>query len=260
LIIVLLFILSSCTIQKRLYNDGYNVDWIKRTDNNPKNPTNNSIRNDNSLKINSCSEVSNTNNNSSSQAVRSSFSSGLDINILTPEQNALSAPESISDLNSGIKKNYTYEGCKNIGESKNRIASTIQRKVERKIRKNFSDSNAESPISVLSILGYVFLLIGLITFLVLSMLVGAIVLVIGLLFVLFGINKNRSKNTAQNRGKLNDDNGELKEVVYMKNGGRIVGVIIERIPGVSIKIQTSDGNIFPVSENDIEKITKEIIK
>jgi len=47
------------------------------------------------------------------------------------------------------------------------------------------------------------------------------------------------------------------DVVYLKNGGVIRGVIIEQTPGKSLKIQTKDGNIFVYVFDDITKITKE---
>jgi hypothetical protein len=49
-----------------------------------------------------------------------------------------------------------------------------------------------------------------------------------------------------------------EEVVYLKNGSVIHGVIIEQIPNISIKIKTYDGNIFAFKIDEIEKITKEL--
>jgi hypothetical protein len=49
------------------------------------------------------------------------------------------------------------------------------------------------------------------------------------------------------------------DIVYLKNGSVIKGEIIEQVPNQSIKIQTSDGNIFVYNFSDIEKITKETI-
>ena len=48
-----------------------------------------------------------------------------------------------------------------------------------------------------------------------------------------------------------------RDVVYLKNGSIIRGEIIEQIPGKSIKLQTSDGNIFVYEISDIEKTLKE---
>ncbi|MDO4758056.1 MAG: hypothetical protein Q4A18_02185 [Rikenellaceae bacterium] len=49
-----------------------------------------------------------------------------------------------------------------------------------------------------------------------------------------------------------------QEVVYLKNGSVIRGVVIEQVPGVSLKVQTSDGSIFAYPMSDVEKITKEV--
>ena len=50
---------------------------------------------------------------------------------------------------------------------------------------------------------------------------------------------------------------QMQDVIYLKNGTVIHGTIIEQIPGVSMKIQTKDGNIFVFKTEEIEKITKE---
>ena len=49
----------------------------------------------------------------------------------------------------------------------------------------------------------------------------------------------------------------LQEVVYLKNGSIIRGVIIEQVPNESLKIKTSDGSIFVYTIPEIQKITKE---
>ena len=51
----------------------------------------------------------------------------------------------------------------------------------------------------------------------------------------------------------------MQEVVYLKNGSVIKGVVIEQTPGVALKIKTYDGSIFVYSMSDVEKITKEEI-
>ena len=50
---------------------------------------------------------------------------------------------------------------------------------------------------------------------------------------------------------------ELQEVVYLNNGSVIRGVIIEQVPGESLKIQTADGSVFVYKMDEVEKITKE---
>lgn len=48
-----------------------------------------------------------------------------------------------------------------------------------------------------------------------------------------------------------------QDVVYLKNGSIIRGVIIEQIPNKSIKMETPDKSIFVYQLDEIEKITKE---
>jgi len=48
-----------------------------------------------------------------------------------------------------------------------------------------------------------------------------------------------------------------REIVYLKNGSIIKGVIIEQTPNVSLKIKTADGSVFAYQMDEIEKMTKE---
>lgn len=49
----------------------------------------------------------------------------------------------------------------------------------------------------------------------------------------------------------------LQDVVYLKNGSIIHGIIIEQVPGKTIKIQTADQNVFVYEMDEIEKLTRE---
>ena len=51
---------------------------------------------------------------------------------------------------------------------------------------------------------------------------------------------------------------QYEDVVYLKNGSIVRGVILEQVPGTSLKIQTIGGSQFVYSIADVEKITKEI--
>lgn len=50
---------------------------------------------------------------------------------------------------------------------------------------------------------------------------------------------------------------DTQDVVYLKNGSIIRGMIVEQIPGKSIKIQTRDGSVFVYPMEDIERMTRE---
>jgi TM2 domain-containing membrane protein YozV len=54
----------------------------------------------------------------------------------------------------------------------------------------------------------------------------------------------------------NGQNNNYQDIVYLKNGDVIKGIIIEQIPNVSLKIETTAG-IFNYQMSDVEKITKE---
>jgi len=51
-----------------------------------------------------------------------------------------------------------------------------------------------------------------------------------------------------------------QDVVYLKNGSIIRGVIIEQVPNKSIKIETADRSVFVYQMDEIEKLTKEVIQ
>jgi len=48
-----------------------------------------------------------------------------------------------------------------------------------------------------------------------------------------------------------------EDVVYLKNGSVIHGMIIEQKPNVSLKIKTHDGNVFVFETKDIDRIVRE---
>ncbi len=49
-----------------------------------------------------------------------------------------------------------------------------------------------------------------------------------------------------------------QDVVYLKNGSIIRGIIIEQVPNKSLKIQTADGSVFVYNIEEVEKMTKEV--
>ena len=50
---------------------------------------------------------------------------------------------------------------------------------------------------------------------------------------------------------------EMQDVVYLKNGSIIRGLVIEQVPGKSLKIRTRDGSVFVYTMEEVERITKE---
>ncbi|MDN5290103.1 MAG: hypothetical protein PWQ06_342, partial [Anaerophaga sp.] len=50
-----------------------------------------------------------------------------------------------------------------------------------------------------------------------------------------------------------------RDVVHLKDGSIIKGIIIEQVPNEQIKIETSDGSVFVYKMNEIAKMSKEKI-
>jgi hypothetical protein len=50
----------------------------------------------------------------------------------------------------------------------------------------------------------------------------------------------------------------LQDAVYLKNGSIIRGLIMEQIPGNTLKILMADGSLFVYQQSEVEKIVKEV--
>lgn len=70
------------------------------------------------------------------------------------------------------------------------------------------------------------------------------------LFVMFAILIAGFALNAQNN---------MRDVVYLKNGGITKGIILEQIPNESLKIQMADGSVFVYQMAEVERIEKEIM-
>lgn len=51
-----------------------------------------------------------------------------------------------------------------------------------------------------------------------------------------------------------------QEIVYLKNGDKVKGIIIEEIPNTSIKVKTSNGSILVYSIHEIKKLYRPKMK
>jgi hypothetical protein len=104
--------------------------------------------------------------------------------------------------------------------------------------------------------GVFLLIIGIIVLLLVSIIAGIFLSVLGLLLMSSGKSSPEPVNTAENVVK-EEKKVEYIEVLYLKNGSIIRGMIIEQIPNVQVKIQTSDGSVFVYTMDQVLKITKE---
>lgn len=104
--------------------------------------------------------------------------------------------------------------------------------------------------------GVFLLIIGIIVLLLVSIIAGIFLSVLGLLLMTSGKSSSEPEETAQ-RVVKEEKKVEYIEVLYLKNGSIIRGMIIEQIPNEQVKIQTSDGSIFVYTMDQVLKITKE---
>jgi hypothetical protein len=100
--------------------------------------------------------------------------------------------------------------------------------------------------------------VGIIVFLFVSLIVGLLLAFLGLVLMASGKSKSSPEpvNNAENVVK-EEKKVEYIEVLYLKNGSIIRGMIIEQIPNEQVKIQTSDGSVFVYTMDQVLKITKE---
>ena len=70
-----------------------------------------------------------------------------------------------------------------------------------------------------------------------------ILIIVSTLFLIFTLNQTAKAQ-------------EIQDVVYLKNGSIIRGIIVELYPDSLIKIETRDGNLFVFTMEEIYKISK----
>lgn len=132
-------------------------------------------------------------------------------------------------------------------------ATRMIKKMERKEYHSIANDDINGGKFAFRIIGICLSLIGFLVFLFVSWLIGLIVLLLGVGLLIAGINRNSriANNSSKNSGE------EWQDVVYLKNGSIIRGMIIEQIPNRSLKIMTADGSVFVYEIDQVEKITKE---
>lgn len=150
--------------------------------------------------------------------------------------------------------------CKNKHGLNSPVISNLK-KSHQLIKKSKQPETGKNTTSkVMATLGGVFLLIGLVLLLWVSILIGAILMGLGSIFFIVSLATSGKGGGNSETGGNNNTASEYQDVVYLKNGGIVRGMIIEQVPNVQLKIQTKDGNVFVYKMDEIGKITKELSK
>ncbi len=126
------------------------------------------------------------------------------------------------------------------------------------------DSNSGN--SGTKVFGTILIILGIIILLFVSIYGGMILLALGLIIKLIGSSSGNSSQplpagaqvvqTAPASQEVKKT--EYVDVIYLKNGSIIRGMVMEQIPNESIKIQTADGSLFVYKMDEVLKITKEL--
>jgi len=138
------------------------------------------------------------------------------------------------------------------------------KKAVKQMRKN-SPAEQSGAQTVLIAIGAIGLVIGFVVFLFVDLAGGGLIAAIGLLFLIIGLASNTGSGTStkypnRQHEEQQEPKKEYQDVVYLKNGSIIRGMIIEQIPNKTLKIQTKDRSVFVYKYDEIEKITKELVE
>jgi len=255
----IIFIISSCSIEKRRYMSGYNIEWrsLKPIDTRKT-----------SVSQTATKKYANKKSESDNIQIKNTEIHQLDFsdNSITASTNEqpviIPRPEQNIRLNetlckSTAKKSIEFKQNEN-SQSVSNSLGTFNKKApnETKVTKHLTAESEGS--SGLSAIGWIVLILGILFLLFVSIVLGALLMLLGLVFVISGkSNKETPPSTSE---KKSENTNQYVDVVYLKNGGVIKGMIIEQVPNVQVKIQTKDGSIFVHKMDEIEKITKEMVK
>jgi len=258
LLLTMIIVLTSCTMQKRYHNSGFNLGLnghftrSNKTSGLPNKSTHKAIQNPNaeSSKVESNkSTVTEANipfNTSDVRDVQESDVLPFGV-VYTQTQICVNPNNSVSQFK-------LAKARANQVRAKGIIAKSVINSPSLKSLKKSAAS--EGGGSGLRGVGVFLLIIGIIVLLLVSIIAGIFLSVLGLLLMSSGKSSPEPVNTAENVVK-EEKKVEYIEVLYLKNGSIIRGMIIEQIPNVQVKIQTSDGSVFVYTMDQVLKITKE---
>ena len=244
-VLLALLTLSACTMQKRVYNRGIHIEWLegKGSDKlaavHAKKAEKNQAKqiklvvNETRTEINAVEENKKISHNTSTN------------------KSIIIGQTATKTFNRNSKKTTVNES--KLTFEKKSVTKELKNNEVNIESKSVSANDDSDGLIGLRILGWIIWSLGLLMILFVSILTGSLICLLGILFVVLGKKKKDPASKSENKP-------EYIDVVYLKNGGVIRGMIIEQTPNVQIKIQTKDGSIFVYKMEEIEKMTKELSK
>ncbi len=139
-----------------------------------------------------------------------------------------------------------------IKEQSASVSKSKKKKQGKFLSKKKKITNDNNPISTtFLVISTILSLLSIIT-VIFSLILGGVLLLFALLFLILGLS-TKTKNSKI----VEKQNESMRDLVYLKNGSVVKGIIIEQIPNETLKIETGDGSIFVYKMDEIEKIAKE---
>jgi hypothetical protein len=169
--------------------------------------------------------------------------------------NEFSKTKSKSNTNNSFELISGTENNSTLILNENPALKRVSKKIQKASSKLNSSSSEGQGSAGLRAIGWVILILGILILLFASILIGGFLMLLGLIFVIAGAKKG-----SESRRTVDKSDSNYIDVVYLKNGGLVRGMIIEQMPNVQLKIQTRDGNVFVYKMDEIEKIAKELEK
>jgi hypothetical protein len=252
LISLIVLIINSCSIEKRVHRNGYHISWNKNivTSNNPS-------KIDASL-VSETFAIPKTEAESSHLSMETGTAASDPIIIDKKEvtySNKSRQKEEFSLATIAEDKQIACE-IPRINKIANQLDGPILQSIDQRVSNWVGKNNTSSSSGALKGLGWVVLIIGFLILLLASIGIGALLMLLGLVFVIAGGGSASAPKEVQTK----QENITYIDVVYLKNGSIIKGMIMEQIPEKTIKIKTTDGSIFVYKMIDVLKITKEPAK
>lgn len=256
-------VITSCSIEKRVHMSGYHTKWHKS---NQTKGFDNQLNEDIETTIASSTndlEVKPDNKVMDESGVSSKLEKILVKNSKDSKSLSINSDKAYKESRSAgsnnkhvsfmeVVKEDKYDKFSQISSFSEIFNKTLVKSKSSTKMLQANDSNNGNV--ALRAIGWVLLGLGAFILWFISILIGGILMLLGLIFVISGANKGGSNSKTETKS----NNSQYIDVVYLKNGSIIRGIIIEQTPNVSLKIQTKDGSVFVYNIEDVEKMTKEL--
>ena len=239
---VIIVSVSSCSIEKRIHNRGYHISWLGN-----KKVTKS---HDNQEDLGVGQETTTLLHQEKDENVDLAIEHDSNAPLVAERKSQEKMQEEIVSAEKPVRQMQMVTTQKSPERFK-MSESSIQTQVNYISQNHNYAAENDGGGSGLSILGGILIALGLVLLLFVSLLIGVILMLVGLAFVIGGSAVKKNEAQAESKPK------ELQDVVYLKNGSVIRGVIIEQVPNVQVKIRTGDGSIFVYKMEEIDKMTKE---